>query len=309
MFSQGDSLGRCPGGMLVLVALLMVGVGGGAYAQNSDQPTPTDLARAEKLREDTRRMIELARDRVFPALVNVQVISVSYWGGKERKSTSVGSGTIISPQGHILTNYHVASDGHKFKCTLADKQEVSAELVGEDPLTDLAVLKLDLSELKDPQAPLVAAEFGDSDELEVGDYVMAMGSPWALSRSVTLGIVSNTERVFASASGGPGDMEIEQGQRTGLFTRWIQHDAAIYHGSSGGPLVNLEGQIVGINEMGGSSGFGLAIPSNLAETVAATLIEHGEVSRSWIGVSFRPIEKTGLEHGVLVNSVVKDGPA
>ena len=255
-------------------------------------------------------MIELARDRVFPALVNIEVVTMRYWGGKERKGRGVGSGTIISQDGHVLTNQHVSHNGKKFKCTLGDKQEITAELVGEDPLTDLAVLKLNLDELDDPGQPLPTAQFGDSSELQIGDHVMAMGSPWALSRSVTLGIVSNTERVFVGSRGrdDPDDMQLEEGQRTGLFTRWIQHDSAINPGNSGGPLVNLKGEVVGVNELGGGN-MGFAIPSNLARTVTGQLIEHGEVPRSWIGLSFKPIEDTGLDHGVLVNSVVEGGPA
>src|SRR5262249_603372 len=109
-----------------------------------------DIAKAEQLREDLRRLIELARDKVFPALVNIHVVTVSYFDGKEHKSQAVGSGTIISKEGHVVTNFHVTSKGKKFKCTLADKQEISATLVGDDPLTDLAILKLDLAELKSP---------------------------------------------------------------------------------------------------------------------------------------------------------------
>jgi len=264
---------------------------------------------AVQLRQDLREIVASARDRVFPALVHIHVVSVNYWNGKEHKSRAVGSGTIISDEGYILTNYHVTCKGRKFTCTLADKQELPAELVGEDPLTDLAVLKLDLSKLNDPNKSVAVAKFGDSSELQTGDYVIAMGSPFALSRSVTLGIVSNTERVFTDASGMDAeDMEIEEGQRTGLFTRWIQHDALINPGNSGGPLVNLEGRIVGINELGGAS-MGFAIPSNLAQKVAETLIEHGEVPRSWFGVSLKQIKKTGLTEGVLVNSVIEESPA
>ncbi|MFQ5428905.1 MAG: PDZ domain-containing protein [Phycisphaerae bacterium] len=274
------------------------------------EPSGPDRAATGELREELRRMIESARDRVFPALVNIHVSTVNYWGGKEHKGAATGSGTIISPEGYVVTNQHVTNKGKKFRCTLADKQEITAVLVGEDPLTDLAVLKLQLNELKSPSTPLPVATFGNSDELEVGDHVMAMGSPFSLSRSVTLGIVSNTARVFA---GGGDDndieeMELDQGQRTGLFTRWIQHDALINPGNSGGPLVNLKGEVIGVNELGGS-GMGFAIPSNLAKQVTAELIRQGEVPRSWIGVSFKPIAKTGYERGVLINSVVEDGPA
>lgn len=256
-------------------------------------------------------MITLARDRVFPALVNIRVITVRYWGGKERKGQAVGSGTIISPEGHVLTNFHVVDNGKKFKCTLADKQEISAELIGEDPLTDLAILKLDLSELKEGSGPLSVAMLGDSDELQIGDTVMAMGSPWALSRSVTLGIVSNTERILAGSDDDAGEMRFDRYQRTGIFNRWIQHDASINPGNSGGPLVNLKGELVGVNARGSFIGgdMGFAIPSNIAKQVAAKLIEHREVLRSWYGMTFKPIKKSGYKKGVLVNSIVKGGPA
>ncbi len=276
----------------------------------AEEPSDKDLARAGQLREDMRQMIEVARDRVFPSLVNISVSTVNHWGGREHKGQATGSGTIISAEGYVITNQHVTNKGKKFKCTLADKQEVSAKMIGEDPLTDLAIIQLDLSELKSPATPLPVASFGDSEELRIGDHVMAMGSPFSLSRSVTLGIASNTERVFAGGRGGEDvdEMELDSGQRTGLFTRWIQHDALINPGNSGGPLVNLKGEIIGINELGGN-GMGFAIPSNLARQVADALIEHGEVPRSWIGVSFKSIAKTGFEQGVLVNSVIKAGPA
>ncbi len=264
--------------------------------------------RADRLRRELRGLVAAARDRVFPALVNINVVTLEYYGGKEHKGRSVGSGTIISAQGHVLTNQHVTDEGKRFRCTLADKQEIAADLVGEDPLTDLAVLKLNLAELRDAGKSLPIAHFGDSDELEIGDYVMAMGSPLALARSVTLGIVSNPQRVFAGATSDVDDMELSSGQTTGLFTRWIQHDANINPGNSGGPLVNLKGEIVGINELGSGS-IGFAIPSNLARKVAEMLIARGEVPRSWVGVSFKPIEKTGLTRGVLINSITRGGPA
>ena len=264
----------------------------------------------EATRGNLGSVIKQARDRVFPALVNIKVITVNYWGGKEQKGAAVGSGTIISPQGHVLTNYHVVRNGRKFVCTLADKHEVTAELTGEDPLTDLAVLKLDASELADLE-PLPVARFGDSDLLEVGDTVMAMGSPLALSRSVTLGIVSNTERILAGGDDDAGELYFGRDQRTGLFNRWIQHDASISPGNSGGPLVNLDGAVVGVNARGTFFGgdMGFAIPANVARRVSEELIAQGEVRRSWVGMSFKPIKKTGLSEGVLLNSVIEGGPA
>ncbi len=271
---------------------------------------PLPSAHAEEsasLRQGIHAMTRQARDKVFPALVNIDVITIRYWDGKEHKSQAVGSGTIISKDGHVLTNQHVTHEGVSFTCTMEDKQRIPAKLLGEDALTDLAVLQLDLSLYDDGSGPLPVAAFGDSDQLEIGDYVMAMGSPFSLSRSVTLGIVSNTQRVFGTA-GESGGMKLRAGQRSGMFTQWIQHDALIHPGNSGGPLVNLEGEIVGVNQLGGSA-IGFAIPSNLARRISDQLIANGEVERSWVGMSIRSIEKTGYEEGIFVNSVVSDGPA
>lgn len=251
-----------------------------------------------------------ARDAVFPALVHINVVTVMHYGGKETKQRSAGSGTLISPDGYVLTNAHVTNEGVTFFCTLADKRRVPAKLVGEDPFTDLAVLKIAPADLLPSGNAVKIATFGDSDELAIGDYVMAMGSPFALSRSVTLGVVSNTERVFTQGLGG-GDMDeltLDGQQRTGIFTNWIQHDASINPGNSGGPLVDLSGRVIGVNTRGGA-GLSFATPSNLARSVAQSLIDLGEVPRSWIGLSFRPIEETGFTKGVLIDSVDTDGPA
>ncbi len=296
--------------VLVFVGCLNY-AGWAAFGETIRELRPIDVEKANQLREDLRQMIALARDQVFPALVNIRVITVLYYDGKDEKGQAVGSGTIISKDGYVLTNYHVVDNGKKFKCTLADKQEITAELVGEDPLTDLAVLKIDLSELKDPNTDLPVARLGDSDEVQTGDTVMAMGSPWALSRSVTLGIVANTERVLAATDDEAGEMRFDRDQRTGIFNRWIQHDASISPGNSGGPLVNLKGELIGVNTRGAFFGgdMGFAIPSNVAKAVAAKLIEHKEVPRSWFGFSLKSIKKSGYKEGVLVNSIDKDGPA
>ncbi|HYE63774.1 MAG TPA: PDZ domain-containing protein [Phycisphaerales bacterium] len=283
--------------------------------QQNDQPSTRSgggsgekaaMNRADSLREEMRVVVSQARDKVFPALVNISVITVNYYGGKETKGGSIGSGTIISPDGYILTNQHVTDSGKKYRVTLADRTELPATMVGEDPLTDLAVLKIDPGSYK---GPLPYASFGDSDKLMVGDYVMAMGSPLALSRSVTLGIVSNTERVFTSGMGGDEveEMEFDAG-RTGLFTSWIQHDANINHGNSGGPLVNLRGEVIGVNALGGQN-MGFAIPAALARDVARELIDKGEVVRSQVGIALKPIKRSEFKEGVFINSVVKDSPA
>jgi serine protease Do len=288
----------------LLFALLVIVPGSPACATKS---LATD-AGGRDIPSDIQAAVQVARDRVFPALVNISVVSVSHWGGKETKGASIGSGTIISPDGLVVTNQHVVDNGRTFRVTLSDKREVSATLVGEDRMTDLAVLRLDMSQLRDVPLPAVAT-WGDSDAIKVGDYVLAMGAPWGLSRSVTLGIVSNTERVFTSMSGDDiAEQEFDFDSSTDIFTRWIQHDALILPGNSGGPLVNLKGEIVGVNTRGGA-GLGFANPSSLARTIVAQLIRNGEVIRSTIGVALKSTRRTGFSEGVLLNSVDADGPA
>jgi serine protease Do len=302
--------------LAAVIGMGLVGCNSHQGASTSNGATTTakssdikDDPRIAELRSGVRAMVGQARDKVFPALVNIDVVILEYQGGKEAKARATGSGTIITPDGYVLTNAHVTDQGHKFWCVLADKQRVPATLVGEDPWTDLAVLKIDKSKLKDPAKPLPTGTLGDSDQLAVGDYVLAMGSPFALSRTVTLGIVSNTERVFTSGGAGEADdMMLNGEQRTGQFTNWIQHDALINPGNSGGPLVNLLGQVVGVNTRGGS-GMAFASPSNLARQVAENLMKQGEVLRSSIGASFRHTQNTGIDEGVLVDSVEENGPA
>ncbi len=248
--------------------------------------------------------LDSARNDVYPALVNIAVVGQSYQGGRERKFPAAGSGVIVTPDGYVLTNYHVAGETTRITCTLPSGQEFDARVVVHDPLTDLSVLKIEDKDKNLPCAPL-----GDSDALQVGDYVLAMGNPNANSNSMTLGIVSHPKRVFTSFTGNAIDeQDLGGGQTTGLFTRWIQHDALILPGNSGGPLVNLQGEVIGINELGGQ-GVGFAIPSNLAGHVLKQAIEHGEVKRGWIGASVRPVDELGRQDGVLVTWVVPGGPA
>ncbi|MEL7059617.1 MAG: PDZ domain-containing protein [Acidobacteriota bacterium] len=293
---------RCSTRFLCLALWAAVAVA--ATAQESTDSSAGD--QAVGLRAELRQLVGEARDRVFPSLVSIDVVTVQYRGGKELKGRATGSGTIFDTAGHVLTNAHVTQGGEKFVCTLSDQRRGRCVLVGEDPLTDLAVLRLELDE----PGNLPVAAFGRSAELEIGDVVLAMGSPFSLSRSVSLGIVSNTERVFGGGFGSDDleEMELERGQRTGLFTRWIQHDALISPGNSGGPLVNLVGEVVGVNELGGGA-LSFAIPSDLAARVLATLIAEGRVQRSWLGLAFQPARAAGLDRGALVSSVTEDGPA
>ena len=247
--------------------------------------------------------IEAAVQAVYPALVRIHVVAEQGGAGRMQKGRGSGSGTIISPDGYILTNHHVAGRATRITVRLADRQELRATLVGTDPLADLAVLKIDRKHLRNPEAPLPVAKFGDSSALEVGDTVLAMGSPAGLSQSVTQGIVANTEMIA------PGGALRLDGEAVGELVRWIGHDAVIFPGNSGGPLVNLKGEIIGVNEVGIGS-LGGAIPSNLARKVADELIAKGRVERSWIGLEAQPLLKSSdAKSGILVGGVISGSPA
>lgn len=258
---------------------------------------------------DLKKALEFSCEKVYPALVNISVVVREYQGGRTERMAGAGSGVVVSPAGHVLTNYHVAGDAMRIVCTLPNRERIEAEVVAHDPLTDLSVLKLNLAGRRDAGAPVPFATLGDSEVLKVGDYVLAMGNPMGLSSSMTLGIVSNPRRVFTSFSGSEAEeMDLGEGQTTGIFTRWIQHDALILPGNSGGPLVNLRGEVVGINELGGN-GVGFAIPSNLAGHVLNQALMFGEVRRSWLGLSVAPVGNLDRDTGALVSSVWPKGPA
>jgi len=212
----------------------------------------------------------------------------------------MGSGVIIHKDGYIVTNHHVVRGADKVRVTLYDKRTFPAEVVGTDAKTDLAVLKIDAENL-------AAAKWGNSDKMEVGDWVLAMGSPFRLTRTVTAGIVS------AKGRGNVGITDYED---------FIQTDAAINPGNSGGPLVNLNGEVIGINtaiasKTGGYMGIGFAIPSNMARHIVTSIIEHGRVQRGRIGAAIQDLTQDLAKSfgyklngkGVLVGDVVQDGPA
>lgn len=255
---------------------------------------------------EVQRRVESAVAQVYPALVQIHVVTLEYREGRELKFEAAGSGVIISSDGHVITNHHVVGKARRIRCTLANREVLAAKLVGTDPLADIAVVKLDLKSLNNPKAPLPVASFGDSSQLRVGEKVLAMGSPAAVSQSVTQGIVSNLNMTFPGLFW-PFKLKLD-GEDVGTLVKWIGHDAAIYGGNSGGPLVNLDGQIVGINEI--SLGLGGAIPGNLARDVADQIIRHGRVRRSWIGVRCQPLLRgSTLNDGVLVAEVLDGSPA
>jgi serine protease Do len=249
------------------------------------------------------REVDLALSKVAPSLVRIHVVTINHQDGREMKREAAGSGTIITPDGHVVTNHHVAGKTLAIMCTLATREEVPADLVGTDPLSDIAVLKL--RPARPRQFP--AARFGDPSKLRVGDRVLALGSPLALSQSVTMGIVSNTEMIMPGMFWPFNRMTLD-GEDVGSLVRWIGHDAPIFGGNSGGPLVNLQGEIVGINEI--SMGLAGAIPADLAQEVAQAIIRDGRVRRSWIGLEVQPLLKSGaLERGALVGGTIEGSPA
>ena len=215
---------------------------------------------------------------------------------REFKQPSLGSGFIIDKKGYVVTNNHVIENADQIKVKLDDDNEFDAEVVGRDPNTDLALLKIN------PKNDLPVLKMGDSDELEIGQWVVAIGSPFGLERTVTAGIVSAKGRVIGS----------------GPYDDFIQTDASINPGNSGGPLLNMKGEVVGINTaiIASGTGIGFAIPVNLAEGIIAQLKSEGEVTRGWLGVAIQDLTKEMAEYyglkdrkGVLVAEVFEGDPA
>ncbi|WP_298268585.1 DegQ family serine endoprotease [Geobacter sp.] len=215
---------------------------------------------------------------------------------RPQRARSLGSGVIISAEGYILTNNHVVAGADEIKVRLSDGREFKGEVKGADEKLDLALVKI---EVKDH---LPVAQLGNSDEIKVGEWVMAIGNPFGLAQTVTAGIVSATGRVIGS----------------GPYDDFIQTDASINPGNSGGPLFDTDGRVIGINTaiVAGGQGIGFAIPINMAKEVIPQLEEKGKVVRGWLGVTIQPItpdlaRSFGLENekGALIADVVKDGPA
>lgn len=229
---------------------------------------------------------------------NIPQVPRAPGGGRQREAQSLGSGFIISADGYVLTNNHVIADADEIIVRLADRSELEAKLIGTDPRSDVALLKVEGSGL-----PIV--KLGKSDELKVGEWVLAIGSPFGFDHSVTAGIVSAKGRSLPNES----------------YVPFIQTDVAINPGNSGGPLFNLAGEVVGINSQiftrsGGFMGLSFAIPMSVAMDVADQLKAEGKVSRGWLGVVIQEVNKDlaesfGLDKpaGALVAQVLEDGPA
>ncbi|MFP4140187.1 MAG: trypsin-like peptidase domain-containing protein [Phycisphaerae bacterium] len=251
-----------------------------------------------------------AKDRVYPALVYIKPIQEVFEGGERERAQVVGSGVIIDPNGYVVTNNHVAENAIEVNCVLGDKTQVPAIVVGLDPETDLALLKL---KLPDGHDPLPYAKFGDSSKVIEGQLAMALGSPFGFERSISQGIISNTRRYLGFNS-------------QHRFNLWFQTDAAINPGNSGGPLVNAEGRIIGINTLGmWADGIGFSIPANVVTDITGRLRKRADatdpndwpvkVQRTYTGLQLQPLKDfnsntfTDANCGVLVRGVDTESPA
>jgi len=307
--------------LIMAAALVAAGYGISPAVKGNDIPVP-EVAKISETPMVPANFSDLA-EKVRPGVVNIQVVKTVKNAGygvpfpfrtpfgdffgpfsdenphRIPEQQGVGSGFVISSDGYILTNNHVINDATQIKIKLSDGKEYDAKVVGRDPKTDLALLKAEGASNLHP------LQLGDSDSLKVGNWVVAIGSPFGLEQTVTAGIVSAKGRVIGS----------------GPYDNFIQTDASINPGNSGGPLLNTEGRVVGINtaifsQSGGNVGIGFAIPVNMAKEIVPQLEENGHVTRGWLGVGIQKItpelaKSFGLkdEKGALVSQVVKGGPA
>jgi putative serine protease PepD len=265
-------------------------LGGGGNTTTVVQQSPT---KASPAAATTRQSVNSVYRAAGPGVVEVTTTSKSTssdsspfpfgGGGGSPKSQAQGSGFVYDSEGHVVTNYHVVDGASSVSVTFSDGSKYSAKVVGSDPSTDLAVLKVDA-----PSSKLHPLALGNSDNLQVGDGVVAIGSPFGLEETVTTGIVSALNRDISGAN-------------NFTITGAIQTDAAINHGNSGGPLLNMAGQVVGVNtqiesESGGNDGVGFAVPSNTIKSVVSRLVSGQKVEHAYLGVFVQsPTNGTGAQ--------------
>jgi serine protease Do len=243
-----------------------------------------------------KSLIISVSDSIKPSVVHIEVVKKR----DNQRYESLGSGLIIDAEGYILTNEHVIDDHIEVMVTLESHREFRAEVVGADKLTDLALLKIEVLE----DMALRAAILGDSDSVQVGEWVMAVGNPYGFDRSVSFGIVSGKGRVLNVPS------------LTPLLNDFIQTDAAIAPGSSGGPLVNLRGEVIGINSRGLGRTQGFTIPINIAVEVKNNLLSSGKIERGWLGIVIQPVSRSYARYlddpdleGILIADILENSPA
>lgn len=303
--------------LLLAFASALIAVGATFFLSNFGnifQPNNINVALAEETPaapaisnpaqvSDEQNSIEVYKS-IAPGVAFITSTSIEqdYYGGTQEGKGS-GSGSVIDNQGHILTNYHVVDDAQKLTVSLGGDKVYPARVIGGDPDTDLAVIKIDA-----PREALTVVPLGDSDRLEVGQKVLAIGNPFGLDRTLTTGVISGLQRPIRGTNNRP----IEGA---------IQTDASINPGNSGGPLLDKYGRIIGINAQiysrtGTSSGVGFAIPVNIAKRIIPQLIQYGKVNRPKLGIngdSVERLQKRGLElpieNGLMISSIVEGGPA
>lgn len=297
------ALGGCSGKSDAPLFLESNRKGGEADAPVKD--VPTDILSTQKAFSNVSK-------KVTPSVVNISTVSrkkvvqpffeanplfEDFFGAPQtRRDKSLGSGFLISKDGYIVTNNHVVRDAESIQVKLSNDKVYDAKVVGGDQKTDIAVIKINAADLP-------VAVLGDSDKLEAGQWAIAIGNPFGLDRTMTVGVISATGR---------SNMGIE------TYENFIQTDASINPGNSGGPLLNVYGEVIGINTaiVAAGQGIGFAIPVNMAKQIFSQLIQKGSVSRGYIGVTIQPVteelaQSFGLKHarGALVNDVIKGGPA
>jgi serine protease Do len=248
--------------------------------------------------EDFRSVVRAAKEKVFPAVVFVKCIRESSEEGKKEGQEVTGSGVLISEKGEFVTNWHVVDLAREVRCLLSDGRAFHAKVLGSDKDTDVALCRI---ESKEPTGPLPFAALGDSDSLVEGDFVMAMGAPWGLSRSVSIGIVACTSRYLVGTS---------------EYSLWIQTDASISPGNSGGPLVGTSGTVIGLNARGSMQGgdLGFAIPASTVKLIVEQIRSCGKCRWTWTGLHLQPLRDferdtyfEGTE-GVVVAGTDPDSP-
>lgn len=316
------------GAQLALVVTLAIGILLGTLVSNGvraarDNSGPSAAPLAIPSPVELSSVFAKVAKQVEPAVVNISTVATvgpgqrrgqprepedfferffDFGQPRPRRERSLGSGVLVDPSGYILTNHHVVAQADKITVRLhGDSKEYPARVIGHDEETDLAVIKIDANR-KFP-----VAELGNSDAVEVGDWVLAIGSPFGLDATVTAGIISYKGREVSGAQ---------------QFQRFLQTDAAINRGNSGGPLVNLAGQVIAINTMiatdnGANAGIGFALPSNIAISVYNSITKHGRMVRGSIGVQFTRdsieneaiLRSFGTDHGVVISEVRPNGPA
>jgi S1-C subfamily serine protease len=288
--------------LLVVFAVVTGMVTGFAFGGSRPQPAgPQADGKAALLAAnlDFREIVRQAKSKVFPAVVYLKVLRQSMESGRARTEEVGGSGVVISEAGELLTNWHVVDRAVEIRCLLSDGRAFKATLVASDRDLDLALVRLVLD---GKHEPIPTAELGTSGDLVEGDFVMAMGAPWGLNRSVSVGIVSCTRRFLPDSS---------------EYSLWLQTDAAISPGNSGGPLVDTRGRVIGINTLGrmGGGDMGFAIPADTIRDVLDRMRTKGEVGWSWSGLSLQPLRDFDRDvyfegtEGTIVAGVEAGSPA